>query len=88
MGSAPSKQDAGFSGLESEALREAFPRGLEDERCKQLKYELSWCLQANDWYFTGGACAHAGLQGTWRLACEQAVHAGIVAVGAIRYPCT
>ncbi|EFJ52828.1 hypothetical protein VOLCADRAFT_86189 [Volvox carteri f. nagariensis] len=40
--------------LEQEAVRAAIPKGLKDERSRQLEYELNWCYNRNNWYFTGG----------------------------------
>ncbi|GLI70268.1 hypothetical protein VaNZ11_015200, partial [Volvox africanus] len=34
--------------------RAAIPKGLKDERSRQLEYELNWCYNRNNWYFTGG----------------------------------
>lgn len=69
MGSAPSRGGAGgedspearyLDRMETELLRGALPKGLEDEKAKKLKYELSWCLAKNDWYFTAGGRTQAG----------------------------
>ena len=60
MGSSGSKDAVGQrydTALEAQAVRAAIPRGLQDEKAKQLKYELHWCLTRNDWYFTAGAWA-------------------------------
>ncbi|GLC55291.1 hypothetical protein PLESTB_000968700 [Pleodorina starrii] len=40
--------------LEQEAVRAAVPKGLKDERSRQLEYDLNWCYNRNNWYFTGG----------------------------------
>ena len=37
-------------------MRAAVPRGLKDERSRQLEYELNWCYNRNNWYFTIGEC--------------------------------
>lgn len=67
--------------LEQEAVRAAVPRGLQDDKSKQLQHELNWCYTQNNWYFTAGGyaafCMHATAtccvllitgQGGWRLA--------------------
>ncbi|KAG2445339.1 hypothetical protein HYH02_008804 [Chlamydomonas schloesseri] len=40
--------------IEQEAVRAAVPRGLKDERSRQLEYDLNWCYNRNNWFFTIG----------------------------------
>lgn len=47
-------EDRYYSRIEQELVRTAVPRGLNDEKAKELKYQLHWCLSQNDWYFTAG----------------------------------
>jgi hypothetical protein len=52
--------------LEREALRRAVPRGgWEDDRAKQLRYDLHWCLSRNDWWFTGGETCFVTRSAGW-----------------------
>mmetsp|Transcript_13162 Transcript_13162/g.35839 ORF Transcript_13162/g.35839 Transcript_13162/m.35839 type:complete len:134 (+) Transcript_13162:1590-1991(+) len=63
MGAAPSANKEGddyYTQLENEAIRNTFPRGLEDEHARELKHKLQMCLMKNDWYFTAGGLAVGG----------------------------
>mmetsp|Transcript_18374 Transcript_18374/g.31425 ORF Transcript_18374/g.31425 Transcript_18374/m.31425 type:complete len:136 (+) Transcript_18374:179-586(+) len=46
--------------VESQAIRAIVPKGLQDEKAKELKYQLHWCLTRNDWWFTGGGIVLGG----------------------------
>jgi hypothetical protein len=48
MGIAGSKDDRGIRVLQ------ALPPGFLDEKGKQLRDKLDWCLEQNGWYFTIG----------------------------------
>lgn len=58
MGQAPSTrqnaEDKYYTRIEQEMIRAVTPHGLQDEKAKELKYQLHWCLSKNDWYFTAG----------------------------------
>ncbi|KAG2501992.1 hypothetical protein HYH03_000488 [Edaphochlamys debaryana] len=55
MGSGESKpSNPILARIEQEAVRAAVPRGLKDERSRQLEYDLNWCYNRNNWYFTAG----------------------------------
>ncbi|PNW82049.1 hypothetical protein CHLRE_06g271650v5 [Chlamydomonas reinhardtii] len=56
MGASESKPPTNpiLARIEQEAVRAAVPRGLKDERSRQLEYELNWCYNRNNWYFTIG----------------------------------
>lgn len=56
MGSSESKPPSNpvLARIEQEAVRAAVPRGLKDERSRQLEYDLNWCYARNNWYFTAG----------------------------------
>ncbi|KXZ52045.1 hypothetical protein GPECTOR_10g1068 [Gonium pectorale] len=56
MGAFESKQSSNpvLARIEHEAVRAAVPKGLKDERSRQLEYDLNWCYNRNNWYFTAG----------------------------------
>ncbi|GFR43395.1 hypothetical protein Agub_g4474, partial [Astrephomene gubernaculifera] len=56
MGASESKPPTNpvLARIEQEAVRAAIPKGLKDERSRQLEYELNWCYNRNNWFFTAG----------------------------------
>ena len=56
MGASDSKPPVNpvLARIEQEAVRAAVPKGLKDEKSRQLEYDLNWCYTRNNWYFTAG----------------------------------
>lgn len=59
MGASESKPPVNpvLARIEQEAVRAAVPRGLKDDKSRELEYQLNWCYTRNNWYFTAGGLA-------------------------------